>query len=237
MTSEESDLPDIGRLWQESIRQDRQFEVGRHIQIRQDIIEAIRRARRGHTHMTAVDLQVLVPRCMGCACSEAKATDSSWPIPDVFGKDAWRGYEDLGFPRKQVREVKKALKEGTLQPRCRQCGSSIDVVGEGFVVERTSVADYFGVESHGGRKPPGWMKDAVLKGFGGRCAGCNKPLTPATATFDHVVARAKGGPTDLTNLQPLCKGCNQTKGHQDVEVVEAILTFPCVHYPQIATRE
>jgi 5-methylcytosine-specific restriction endonuclease McrA len=114
----------------------------------------------------------------------------------------------------------------SLQPRCRQCGSSIDVVGEGFVVERTSVADYFGVQSHGGRKPPDWMKDAVLKGFGGRCAGCRKTLTPGTATFDHVVARAKRGITDLTNLQPLCKQCNQTKADQDVEVVEVSLTFP-----------
>jgi 5-methylcytosine-specific restriction endonuclease McrA len=233
MTPDEPDLPDIERLWLDSIRPDHQFDVERRALIQRDIIEAIRCARRGRTHVTAVDLAVLIPRCMGCACSGAKATDSSWPIPDVFGKDAWRGYEDLGFPRKQVQEVKRALKEGNLQPRCRQCGSSIDVVGEGFVVERTTVAEYFGVQSHDGRKPPAWMKDAVLKGFGGRCAGCRKTLTPDTATFDHVVARAKGGITDLTNLQPLCKQCNQTKADQDVEVVEAPLTFPLRPLPPV----
>ena len=226
MTPDEPDLPDIERLWQDSVRQDRQFEIGRQAQIQQDIIEGIRRARRGHTHMTAVDLQVLVPCCMGCACSEAKATDSSWPVPDVFGKTAWRDYEDLGIPRRQVLEVKQALQEGVVHPRCDQCGSQIDIVGEGFVVRRTSVKSYFGVEGHEGRKPPDWMKAAVLKGFGSRCVGCRKTLTRETATFDHVVARAKGGTTEVTNLQPLCKRCNQTKADQEVHVIAVALTFP-----------
>jgi 5-methylcytosine-specific restriction endonuclease McrA len=216
----------MDQLWEESAQLDRQFEIARQRQVQQDIIVAIRRARRGHSHMTAVDLWVLVARCMGCACSEAKATDTSWPVPDVYGTDAWRDYEALGLTAREVREVKNALREGTLRPRCYQCGSEIDVIGEGFVAQRTPVTEYFGIGEHDGRKPPDWMKAAILKGFGDRCAGCRKKLTLETTTFDHVVARSKGGLTELTNLQPLCRRCNGTKADQEVDVVEAILTFP-----------
>ncbi len=219
-------IPDIERLRQESVRLDREFELARQTEIEQEIIAVVRRARRGHGHMTAVDLQVLVARCMGCACSEAKATGASWPLPSVYGEEAWRDYEALGLTAREVREVKNALREGTLRPRCCQCGSRIDVVGEGFVVRRTPVTEYFGVGEHDGRKPPDWMKDAILKGFGGRCAGCRKKLTRDSATFDHIIARAKGGMTEVTNLQPLCKRCNGRKADQEVAVVEAILTFP-----------
>lgn len=70
------------------------------------------------------------------------------------------------------------------------------------------------------------MKDAVLRGFGGRCASCKKRLTPDKATFDHIVAASKGGMTEIANLQPLCQRCNEAKGDKDVEVVDVVLTFP-----------
>ncbi len=94
------------------------------------------------------------------------------------------------------------------------------------MVRRTDITEYFGIGGHEGRKPPDWMKTAILKGFGGRCTGCRKPLTRETATFDHIVPLAKGGVTEVTNLQPLCEYCNGAKADQAVEVVEAILTFP-----------
>jgi 5-methylcytosine-specific restriction endonuclease McrA len=57
-------------------------------------------------------------------------------------------------------------------------------------------------------------------------AGHYRRLTLETATLDHVVAAAKGGRTELTNLQPLCGKCNVTKGDSDVDVVDVVFTFP-----------
>lgn len=47
----------------------------------------------------------------------------------------------------------------------------------------------------------------------GRCARCGAELEPGWHA-DHVVPRSKGGPTDLTNGQPLCPKCNAEKGDQ-----------------------
>jgi hypothetical protein len=34
-------------------------------------------------------------------------------------------------------------------------------------------------------------------------------------TVDHIIPRSKGGPDTLDNYQPMCYGCNQTKGNGD----------------------
>lgn len=53
------------------------------------------------------------------------------------------------------------------------------------------------------------MRDAVLKRDGNKCKQCgtNKKLA-----IDHIYCRAAGGPTELWNLQVLCKHCNVVKG-------------------------
>lgn len=48
----------------------------------------------------------------------------------------------------------------------------------------------------------------LCKKHGNRCLRCNKrrKLTP-----DHVVPVSKGGTSDISNIQPLCKPCNSAK--------------------------
>ena len=176
--------------------------------------------------MTAVNLQVLVPQCTGCAYSQARGTDALLRPPDVFGPDLI-GYEALGLSRRQIRACCRALEEGSWRPRCYYwCESTIDVTGEEFYVRQVDLSTYFGLDPHDGRKPPQWMKDVVLRGFDGRCAGCGKELTPDTATFDHIIAYSKEGPTEIANLQPLCQKCAGEKADDDVEVADVVLTFP-----------
>lgn len=43
--------------------------------------------------------------------------------------------------------------------------------------------------------------------YGNRCLACGKP----ELTVDHVIPLSKGGKNDISNIQPLCMSCNQTK--------------------------
>lgn len=220
------DFPDMEAIWQQIVREAPRDEAERRSWIEEQVYKQIRRARRGHDHMTAVTLWILAPKCMGCVHSEARWLEEQPQLPQVYGRDLAMGYTALGFSRREIRAVRQALEEGSWRPCCYWCGGSVDVMGEGFCVRRIDISGYFGLKTHDGRKPPKWMKDAVLRGFGSRCASCKKRLSLDKATFDHIVAASKGGLTEVTNLQPLCQRCNVAKADQEVESVEVILTFP-----------
>lgn len=46
---------------------------------------------------------------------------------------------------------------------------------------------------------------------GGQCQVCNKILTDDWQP-DHIIPHSKGGETDVSNGQALCKSCNLKKG-------------------------
>ena len=53
--------------------------------------------------------------------------------------------------------------------------------------------------------------------FGGRdvvpCCFCQKPLTYAEATIEHVLPQSRGGTWDLSNLTISCAPCNSARGN------------------------
>lgn len=214
----------MDQIWQDIVCEAPRLEAEQPPRIERQVYEAIRRARRGHDHMTAVTLWVMVPKCMGCVYSEARWLEEEPQLPQGYESDWAMDYRALGFSRREIQAVKRGLEDGSWRPRCYRCGSSIDVVGEGFCVRRTSISEYFGLKAYDG-KPPKWMKGAVLRAFGNKCPGCRKRLTPDAVTIDHVVATSKGGRSEVANLQPLCQPCNAAKGDQDVESVDVMLTF------------
>lgn len=55
------------------------------------------------------------------------------------------------------------------------------------------------------------FKRRALARFG-RCQWCNRPLTYATATADHVRPVALGGPDCPSNLALSCRPCNLARG-------------------------
>lgn len=60
-------------------------------------------------------------------------------------------------------------------------------------------------------------REAVLARFGGCCAMCRQPITPASGLeFDHVVPLALGGEDIESNLQPLCSRDHKLKTAGDV---------------------
>lgn len=50
----------------------------------------------------------------------------------------------------------------------------------------------------------------LLEIQGGICAGCRKDIR-AHYTVDHIIAIARGGSNDRSNLQLLCRSCNSSK--------------------------
>ena len=69
---------------------------------------------------------------------------------------------------------------------------------------------------------PEWAKRAVFFRDRGRCCRCERDLggtySPVNrAEYDHIVPLALGGLNDVTNLQLLCKECNNVKQAARVE--------------------
>ena len=52
--------------------------------------------------------------------------------------------------------------------------------------------------------------DEIVKEFGGWCAYCLVPMSPAW--MDHMDPLSKGGDHDVSNVVPVCGPCNMSKG-------------------------
>lgn len=52
-------------------------------------------------------------------------------------------------------------------------------------------------------------QDKVIS-LGSVCQGCRRG--DVVLTIDHIVPVSKGGTNHITNLQPLCRSCNSSKG-------------------------
>ena len=55
-------------------------------------------------------------------------------------------------------------------------------------------------------------RDQILLAWDYRCAYCNEELG-CKPTIDHIVPKARGGPTVPSNLVACCMTCNASKGH------------------------
>jgi 5-methylcytosine-specific restriction endonuclease McrA len=148
------------------------------------------------------------------------------PRPDILGT-SWRlDYRLLGISREEIRRTGRALKNGAWRVRCHDCSQDIDLEAGVFAyLRRESVEDFFALRAHDGEQPPGWMRRALVKAYGYRCAGCRKDLSAGKSTMDHIEPRRLEGRTEFSNLQPLCGRCNLRKGGREVKVSDAWLTF------------
>lgn len=45
------------------------------------------------------------------------------------------------------------------------------------------------------------------------CQSCGQTDLETNLTIDHIIALARGGQNDISNLQTLCSACNQRKQH------------------------
>ncbi len=56
---------------------------------------------------------------------------------------------------------------------------------------------------------------ALVRHYGGKCLCCGR--TDVKLTADHVVPVAKGGTSNIDNIQPLCVPCNSSKKDKTID--------------------
>ncbi|WP_036486745.1 HNH endonuclease [Myxosarcina sp. GI1] len=60
---------------------------------------------------------------------------------------------------------------------------------------------------------PHTVRKYVLQRDEYQCQSCGKTAKEIELNIDHIIALAKGGSNDISNLQTLCRRCNQQKKH------------------------
>lgn len=81
-------------------------------------------------------------------------------------------------------------------------------------------------ESNGGSfTAEEWKELCAEYGFCCVCCGECKPLT-----VDHIVPVSKGGSSDISNIQPLCKSCNSSKRDKTIDYRSPLTIFHCEHW-------
>ncbi len=66
------------------------------------------------------------------------------------------------------------------------------------------------------------LRLAILERDGYRCVYCGKTSADARLEIDHVLAVARGGTSEGTNLVAACEDCNRAKGAQSVTPPEHV---------------
>ncbi len=56
-------------------------------------------------------------------------------------------------------------------------------------------------------------KNKLLDRFGSVCFWCEKPLSKAELTVDHLIPLSQGGSNNLENLRLACLCCNKKRGN------------------------
>lgn len=80
-------------------------------------------------------------------------------------------------------------------------------------VNRRRVRKVFGQGTHTHDE---WL--ALIARCGGACVRCGQTVP---LTRDHIVPLYCGGGDDISNIQPLCKPCNSSKGTKTINYMEA----------------
>ena len=66
-------------------------------------------------------------------------------------------------------------------------------------------------DRYANRRVPDSIRAVVLVRDGGRCRKCRRSIN---LQMDHIVPFSKGGQTEESNLQTLCRRCNRAKSKQ-----------------------
>ena len=80
-------------------------------------------------------------------------------------------------------------------------------------------------------------KNSILNKTAGHCAYCGCTLNVNNMTRDHVVAKSRGGTSELDNLLPACRACNLLKGDDSLDSFRLRFFWDTLHPADLVTYD
>lgn len=112
----------------------------------------------------------------------------------------------------RIRYIKPTERDDPPNELCLQCGTSLPIVSqEGCSGHGRLICERCAGGSRDDAHAPisERLRWQVFKRDGYACLSCG---ATEYLRADHVVPRSEGGPTEIGNLQTLCRSCNSRKG-------------------------
>lgn len=177
----------------------------------------IREIREDYDINTFIDISVLALICSTCKQS-ADLQPGKHILPEVAVLDWQTHYKNIGIDAVIIEIIKDHLLKGLWESLfCFSCQIPIYFPKPSraaktniFYIFSTPISDFYGCMSTG-KRPRGWMRDALFNIYGEKCTCCNKILPKDLLTLDHVFPTSRGGESNFLNLQVLCQKCNEEK--------------------------
>lgn len=123
-----------------------------------------------------------------------------------LNRESYRKFAEARTSKK--REIYEMSREEILQRNADYARENRSVINAIANRRRTRIAG-----SGGSFSAEEW--ESLLDSYKHRCACCDQSGLRLTA--DHIVPVAKGGTSDIDNIQPLCQPCNSRKGTKIVK--------------------
>lgn len=191
-------------------------------------VELIQDARRKYDHLTYVKIDILAPVCECCHKTAADQLGQDFVLEKVPFWHWTDHYMRLGINPNKVKRAESEIKKGLWSgPFCQGCCSLLSLKQQfgQFIVQRVTPTELYNLPRITLKKPPKWMRAAILDNHENRCDACYKNLLTEEITFDHIVPIAQSGKATFENLQVLCWDCNQRKANVEVKEAVSQLSF------------
>jgi hypothetical protein len=185
--------------------------------------------RRFSDAFVDLDLVVLRPICFLCfgrVTGSGLEFQSNTSIVAVLPQDVDGRFRQYDEGSHRLRFFGDGRDPCTEPIPCYLCGDRVDDADEEgndiISVVPVPFSEYFGIEDAGPLKPSGELREETYALYGKQCLECG---ATKVLTIDHVVAKSKGGFATPTNLQPLCRGCNERKADHPAKTLTLAFDF------------
>lgn len=226
-------LFDLNPLDEDTLRDLQEIDMLRATARRKEALQLFHTLRKDlGDAFTDLDIVVLKPLCASCAAQR------SMPLPGFAAEAATIVVVLPGYRPDQFRLYDRTSHHLHFFPYernedderfailCSHCRDRVDEGNEDgdelIAVTTESFCQYFGVEDEGPRKPDGDLREEIRELYGNHCYRCG---STKDVTIDHIRPKSADGRGVPTNLQPLCKTCNEEKADQLPEKLILALDF------------
>jgi len=169
--------------------------------------------------LASVSPRVLKPSCAHCLEQmgflpeegEERGLDDGETI--ILYPQESNGCVRIYEPRElRVHIYETAGKAFRYNTNCSRCGMELEISAAEFIYAYPqSYHLYFDLPDTGPVKPPDWIKRRLLDWYGNRCFMCKTDINRESMSADHIVAKSNNGSLDFSNLQPLCRRCDNER--------------------------